>query len=163
MLRKFFDKYKKYIYLVCIAILIFMLATENSIVEGARSSNNVECDMNACNKKCPDKDISCLQQYAECGNCKYNVSQLTNTKQNNTLNMFKIQGNKIYEDSDDKADIGTLVPKLGIIPSQGPGVIDPNKDIMYNNDKLNRSYLFFPVRKSTTGMFQETGPSASNV
>ena len=42
-----------------------------------------------CKNKCPDNDIECLQRYAECGNCKFSVTALNNTKQKNTLNLYK--------------------------------------------------------------------------
>ena len=165
MLNNLFDKYKTYIYLVSIIGLIIILNTQYSIVEGInnRKQSHNTCNKDVCKKKCPKNDIECLQRYAECGNCKYSVSSLNDSKQTNILSMYKINNN-VYEKHDgDDVDVGSNIPKLGIIPAKGAGVLDPTKDIMYNNDKLNRSYMFFPVRKSTTGLFQETGPRASNV
>ena len=173
MFMKFFNKYKTYIYLVCIAGLIFILTAEQNLIEGAKNRqenekhDNHECDQEFCKNKCPDNDLECLQKYIECGNCKFSISQLKNLKSNNTLNMYKINNtNTVYEKHEgdiEDTNVGSIIPKLGIIPAQGESVLDPNKDIMFRNDKLNRSYMFFPVRKSTTGMFQETGPQASNI
>ena len=176
MLSKLFNKYKTYIYLVSIAGLIFILTAEQNIIEGAKNRKNKknrknmmnkECDQEKCKTNCPDNDLECLQKYVECENCKFSVSQLKNMKSNNTLNMYKINNtNTVYEKHEgdvEDTNIGSIIPKLGIIPAQGESVLDPNKDIMFRNDKLNRSYMFFPVRKSTTGMFQETGPQASNI
>lgn len=178
----FFNKYKTYIYLVSIIGLICILTTEHTIIEGARNRNpnkrqqqkqqrqkRSNCDQNFCRKNCPQKDIECLQKYVECGNCKFSVSSMKYTKQDNTLNMYKINNNVYEKSNDDEGDdgkitnVGSATPKMGIVPAEGAAVLDPNKDIMFRNDKLNRSYMFFPVRKSTTGMFQETGPRESNI
>lgn len=166
MLSTLFDTYKTYIYLVSIIGLIFVLTTQYSIIEGIndRKQTNNTCNKDVCKNNCPKNDVECLQKHAECGNCKYSVSSLNDSKQTNILNLYKINNN-VYEnnDGDDDVNMGSNIPKMGIIPAKGAGVLDPTKDIMYNNDKLNRSYMFFPVRKSTTGLFQETGPQASNV
>ena len=178
MFVAFFNKYKTYIYLVSIVGLICVLTMEHSIIEGARNRNpnrrrnnrqTTQCKQNFCRKNCPQKDIECLQKYAECGNCKFTVSSMKYTKQDNTLNMYKINNNVYEKSNNDEGDdgkitnVGSATPKMGIIPAEGAAVLDPNKDIMFRNDKLNRSYMFFPVRKSTTGMFQETGPRESNI
>jgi hypothetical protein len=175
MFVAFFNKYKTYIYLVCIAGLISILTVENTIIEGARNrrrgnkQKNNNCKQTFCRKHCPQKDIECLQKYAECGNCKFTVSSMKYTKQDNTLNMYKINNNVYEKNYNDEGDdgkitnVGSNTPKMGIVPAEGAAVLDPNKDIMFHNDKLNRSYMFFPVRKSTTGMFQETGPRESNI
>ena len=105
MFIAFFNKYKTYIYSVCIAGLISILTVENTIIEGARNRNpnripnnrqKNKCNQNFCRKNCPQKDIECLQKYAECGNCKFTVSSMKYTKQDNTLNMYKINNN-VYE------------------------------------------------------------------
>ena len=41
MFMKFFNKYKTYIYLVCIAGLIFILTAEQNLIEGAKNRQEI--------------------------------------------------------------------------------------------------------------------------
>jgi len=96
MLSKLFDTYKTYIYLVTIVGLILILNTQYSIIEGVknRKRRRNRCNKQKCRNRCPKNDVECLQKYAECGNCKYSVSSLNDTKQTNIYLKYKQTPNK---------------------------------------------------------------------
>ena len=183
MLSKILKKNKTILAIFVIFILfVLYVYTHKDIIEGVDNMiNKKKCNDQKCRKLCPDLDIQCLKDHAEvCGDCTYNVSELSEKIENKSfhnnmaieqppqkpVNIYVMNQNDPHDHGHDERYM------LGILPNQGPSSVNKyNESIIFSGPKKKNYVLVnpttgennFPLKKSVTGMFTETGYYPNNV